>query len=55
MDVWADQTKNLESELISSGEARKYLTEKEIKEVFDYNKMLDNVDYIFARSVENNI
>ncbi|MHB8581500.1 MAG: adenylosuccinate lyase [Ignavibacteriaceae bacterium] len=55
MDVWADQTKNLESELISSVEARKYLSEKEIKEVFDYNKMLDNVDYIFARSVETNI
>ncbi len=55
MDVWADQTKDLESELICSGEVRKYLTEKEIKEVFDYNKMLDNVDYIFARSVENNI
>ncbi|MHB1686251.1 MAG: adenylosuccinate lyase [Ignavibacteriaceae bacterium] len=55
MDVWADQTKDLRSELLNSTEARKYLSEKEINETFDYNKMLDNVDYIFARSVESNI
>ena len=52
MDVWADESKNLKDELIRSDEIKKYLTEKEIEDIFDSNKILKNVDYIFARTVE---
>lgn len=52
MDVWADSNKNLKDELINSSEVLKYLPAEEINEVFDKEKMLKNVDYIFARSVE---
>ena len=52
MDVWADQSKNLHSELSKSAEVKKYLTEEELSEIFDSKKTLKNVDYIFARSVE---
>jgi adenylosuccinate lyase len=52
MDVWADKSKNLKDELLASAEVLKRLTKEEINEVFDTSKMLKNVDYIFARSVE---
>ena len=52
MDVWADQSKNLHSELSKSAEVMKYLTEEELSEIFESKKTLKNVDYIFARSVE---
>jgi adenylosuccinate lyase len=54
MDVWNNKGKNLKDELLKSNEVRKYLSEEEINEVFDYEKMLKNVDYIFSRSVEQN-
>ncbi|RPI69993.1 MAG: adenylosuccinate lyase, partial [Ignavibacteriales bacterium] len=52
MDVWADKDKHLKNELLNSENARKYLTEEEIKNIFDDKKMLKNIDYIFARTVE---
>lgn len=52
MKVWGDKSKNLQDELLNSEEVKKLLTEKEINEIFEYDKMLKNVDYIFARSVE---
>jgi adenylosuccinate lyase len=52
MDVWADDSKNLKDELKNSNEIKKYLSEKEIDDIFDSGKMLKNVDYIFSRSVE---
>jgi adenylosuccinate lyase len=52
MDVWADEKKNLKDELLNSSEIKKYLTQKEIENIFEYSRMLKNVDYIFARSVE---
>ncbi len=52
MDVWADDSKNLKDELKNSKEIKKYLSEKEIDDIFDSGKMLKNVDYIFSRSVE---
>lgn len=52
MDVWADESKNLKDELKNSKEINKYLSGKEIDEIFDPGKMLKNVDYIFSRSVE---
>lgn len=51
MEVWANKEKNLKDELISRGEATKYLSVEEIESVFSYDKMLKNVDYIFERSV----
>jgi len=52
MDVWADKSKNLKDELLKSEELKKYITADEINSIFDNNKMLKNVDYIFARTVD---
>lgn len=52
MDVWQDQSKNLKDEISKSEEAMKYLSEDDLKELFDMSKALRNVDSIFARSVE---
>ena len=52
MKVWEDKSTNLETELLNSEDVRKYLTEKEIKELFNTNEMVKNVDFIFKRSVE---
>ncbi len=51
MKVWEDKSKNLKDELLSSEEVLKYLSREEIEEVFDYGKMLKNVEYIFNRTV----
>ena len=51
MDVWNDKNKNLKDELSKSDEVLKYLNEKEIEEIFNSDRMLDNIDYIFNRSV----
>ena len=52
MNVWQDTNKNLRSELAKSESVKKYLTEADLDEIFDPKKMLKNIDYIFARSVE---
>lgn len=52
MEVWADKNKNLKNELLASESVRKYLPENEIEELFNSEKLLKNLDYIFARSVE---
>ncbi|MHC1737353.1 MAG: adenylosuccinate lyase [Ignavibacteriaceae bacterium] len=52
MDVWRDESKNLKDELIAKGEVLKYMTKEELEEIFDYNKTLKNIDYIFRRTVE---
>ncbi len=51
MDVWNDKNKNLKDELLKSDEVLKLLNEKEIEEIFNSERMLDNIDYIFNRSV----
>lgn len=53
MEVWKNQNKNLFDELIENGEILKYLTKEELNDIFDNNKMLKNVDYIFSRTIEN--
>jgi len=55
MKVWEDKNKNLKEELVNSKEARKYLSESEINEIFEKKTMLKNVDFIFSRTIENNI
>jgi adenylosuccinate lyase len=54
MKVWGDKSTNLENELLNSEDIKKFLTENEIKHIFDTKEMVKNVDYIFARSVELN-
>ena len=51
MDVWNDINKNLKDELLKSDEVLKYLNKKEIEEIFNSDRMLYNIDYIFNRSV----
>ncbi len=52
MNVWGDINKNLEDELRKSKEVMTYLSSKDLDEIFDNKKILRNVDYIFARTVE---
>ena len=52
MEVWADESKNLKDELLKSEDIKKYISPKELEEIFNNDKMLKNVDYIFSRSVE---
>jgi len=51
MDVWADKSKDLLTELQKSPEVRKYLTDEDLLDVFASKKTLKNVDYIFSRSI----
>ena len=51
MDVWNDNNKNLKDELLKSNDVIKHLNKKEIEEIFNYDRMLDNIDYIFNRSI----
>jgi len=51
MEVWADKDKNLKAELLKSGEVLRYLDKEEIENIFNSSKMLENVDYIFKRSI----
>ncbi len=53
MKVWQDKSTDLETELLNSDDVKKYLTEKEIRKIFDSSEMVKNVDYIFTRSVES--
>ena len=52
MDVWGDESKNLKDELLNNKEVMNLLNKDEIESVFDNEKMLKNVNYIFSRSVE---
>jgi adenylosuccinate lyase len=54
MAVWADPHKNMKEELLNSKGIKKYLTKDEIEQIFNSDKMLKNIDYIFSRSVELN-
>ncbi len=51
MDVWANKDKFLKDELLKSKEIMQIISEKELNEIFDTNKILKNVDYIFQRSI----
>ena len=51
MDVWNDKNKNLKEELLKSDDVLKYLNKKEIEEIFNSERMLENIDYIFNRSI----
>jgi adenylosuccinate lyase len=55
MNVWQDTNKNLRSELSKSESVKKFLTEEDLDDIFDPKKMLKNVDYIFARSVDKEL
>ena len=51
MDVWANEDKFLKDELLKSKEVMSYLSVKELEEIFNTDKILKNVDYIFNRSI----
>lgn len=51
MKVWTDEKKNLKDELLDSKDVMKLLNKKEIEDIFTTDKMLNQVDYIFNRSV----
>ena len=53
MNVWSDSNKNLKDEILHSDEIKKYLSEKDINQIFNSDKMLKNVDFIFKRTVES--
>lgn len=52
MEVWADKSKDLYTQLKKSEEVSKHITESELKQIFENENTLKNVDYIFSRSVE---
>lgn len=52
MKVWEDKSKNLKDELSNSSKVTKYFTQNDLDDLFDPDKLLKNVDYIFKRSVE---
>ncbi len=52
MKVWSNKNLNFKDEILNSSEAMKFISKEEVEEIFDYNKMLKNVDYIFARTVD---
>ncbi len=52
MKVWADKSKHLKEELNNSESVKKYLKDIELDEIFNPDKMLKELDYIFKRSVE---
>ena len=51
MDVWANKDKNLKDELLKSEAVMKYISQQELEEIFNTDKILKNVDYIFQRSI----
>lgn len=53
MKVWADKSLNLKNELTASASVKKYLSQSDLDEIFNPDKMLKNIDYIFSRSVES--
>jgi len=53
MDVWANKDKNLKDELLKSEEVINYLSQNELEEIFNADKILKNVDYIFQRSINS--
>jgi len=54
MEVWRDEKKSLKEKLLNSAEVSKYLSPDEIVAVFDLEKSLKNLDFIFGRTVEIN-
>jgi len=51
MDVWANEGKFLKDELFKSKEVMSYITQNELEEIFNSDKILKNIDYIFKRSI----
>jgi adenylosuccinate lyase len=50
--VWADKQTAFFDELNKSADIKRHLSENELKEIFANKKMLNNVNFIFARTVE---
>lgn len=51
-DIGRDINKSLKDELIKSKEVSKYLTEEEINNIFTNEHLLNNVDFIYSRTID---
>lgn len=51
MKVWENKDKTLKQELLNSKDVLNYLSVEEVEEIFNYNKLLKNIDYIYNRSI----
>jgi len=51
MKVWENKDKTLKQELLNSKVVLNYLSVEEVEEIFNYNKLLKNIDYIYNRSI----
>lgn len=51
MKVWADEKLNLKDELSKSDELKKYISTEELNGIFENKNMLENVEFIFNRTV----
>jgi adenylosuccinate lyase len=51
MEVWTNKDKFLKEELKKSREVMEHFNEDELNEIFNTVKILNNVDYIFQRSI----
>lgn len=51
MDVWADQNKFFKNVLLDSKEVMAVLSKPDLDKIFDTKKILNNVDFIFQRSI----
>ncbi len=52
MEVWQHKSKTLLNELKNSEEIKRYLSEKELENIFNLNNALKNISSIFERTVE---
>ncbi len=52
MRVWQDESKNLLDELLHSEKIKEYLNPDDLKDIFELEDSLKNVDFIFSRTVE---
>ncbi len=53
MKVWENENLNFKEELLNSKDIRKYLNDNEIEKLFDLNRTLKNIEYIYSRSIFN--
>lgn len=51
MEVWKNEKTNLKDELLRNEYVKKYIPSSELEEIFDNSKLLNNIDYIFERSI----
>lgn len=51
MKVWNNKQTDFKSELLKSSIVKNYFTDEEINDVFNFNNMLKNINFIFERTI----